>query len=64
MPDSSANQPFVSGSGPFPKRSRKPPPPATIAQAQAQIKPSVRPNLPDLGVFCTGVGSIGTEISG
>ena len=51
IPDSIANQPFVIGSGPFSRSSRNPPPPATIAQAQAPISQSVwaKPTLP--GVF-------------
>jgi hypothetical protein len=64
MPDNSANQPFVSGSGPISKRSRNPPPPATIAQAQAPINPSVPLSLPGLGGFRAGVGSIGMEMTG
>jgi hypothetical protein len=63
IPDSIANQPFVSGSGPFSKRSRNPPPPATIAQAQAPISQSVRAGLPVPGAFRAWVGSIGMETS-
>ena len=37
MPENNANHPFVSGQGPRIKRSPKPPPPATIAHAQAAI---------------------------
>src|SRR5208282_4085262 len=41
MPDSSANQPLVSGSGPFSNRSMNPPPPATTAQSHAAIQATV-----------------------
>src|SRR5271157_3854958 len=57
IPENSANQPFVSGIGPFSRRSRKPPPPATMAQAQAAITPSVAPSVPRLVVFCVVSGS-------
>jgi hypothetical protein len=39
-PENKANQPFVSGSGPFVSRSERPPPPATMAQAQATSQAS------------------------
>jgi len=42
MPDKSANQPLVNGSGPRVMRSPKPPPPAMIVHAQATNKPRVR----------------------
>jgi len=41
IPDSSANQPLVMGSGPFSIRSRRPPPPAKADQSHAAITPSV-----------------------
>ena len=55
IPDNSANQPFVSGSGPFVHKSHNPPPPATIVQAQAAIQPSLMPSLPE---FCLSVASV------
>ena len=56
-PDNSANQPFVSGSGPFVHKSHNPPPPATIAHAQAAIQPSLAPNLPTVTEFCFSMAS-------
>src|SRR5207249_5586044 len=39
MPEKSANQPLVNGSGPRVMRSPKPPPPAMIVHAQATNQP-------------------------
>lgn len=50
-PESTANQPFVSGHGPFVQRSHKPPPAATIVHAQAATQPSIAPNVIRLTVF-------------
>src|SRR5258708_28816636 len=57
-PDSSANQPFVSGHGPFVQRSHKPPPAATIVHAQAAIQPSAAPNVARLTIFCFTLASL------
>ena len=57
-PESSANQPFVSGHGPFVQRSHKPPPAATIVHAQAAIQPSAAPNVVWPMVFCLTFASL------
>ena len=57
-PESSANQPLVSGHRPFVQRSHKPPPAATIVHAQAAIQPSAAPNVVRLMVFCFTFASL------
>jgi len=57
-PDSSANQPFVSGHGPFVQRSHKPPPAAAIVHVQAAIQPSPALNVVRLMVFCLTFASL------
>jgi hypothetical protein len=51
-PESRANQPLVSGHGPFVQRNSKPPPPATIVHAQAAIQLSAVQDVVGIMIFC------------